>query len=263
LSSSSYVSYPTPNHIKFLIQSLQLVLFQSDPFEASWKGGGRLRFDSAKLGLAQVGSSIALDVMVLCFPLPVISRLQLQTKKKWAVGVIFWLGSFCVLAAIVRMILLNQSIHMVLDSVSFSQVCTYPSYYYTDFPQILISYVVVQWKNFVFMILEPNCSIIAACLPCYGPLFKSGKAIESILRSVRSVFSLRSQGSGGSGIGYNKFGHRGGLASEPQQAAESQIELQQNKDRVFANAARVSHGSEDEMRIGEINVTRDVQIVSH
>lgn len=117
------------------MQYVQLVLFQSDPFEASWKGGGRLRFDSAKLGLAQVGSSIALDVMVLCFPLPVISSLQLQTKKKWAVGIIFWLGSFCVLAAVVRMILLNQSIHMVLDSVSFSQVCTYPSHCYTNFPR--------------------------------------------------------------------------------------------------------------------------------
>lgn len=45
------------------------------------------------------------------------------------------------------------------------------------------------------MILEPNCSIIAACLPCYGPLFVGGRAPESLIRSVRSVFSLRSQGS--------------------------------------------------------------------
>lgn len=42
------------------------------------------------------------------------------------------------------------------------------------------------------MILEPNCSIIAACLPCYGPLVAGGRQPESLIRSFRSVFSLHS-----------------------------------------------------------------------
>ena len=42
------------------------------------------------------------------------------------------------------------------------------------------------------MIIEPNASIIAGCLPCYGPLFTGGRAPESVVRSARSVLSLRS-----------------------------------------------------------------------
>lgn len=45
------------------------------------------------------------------------------------------------------------------------------------------------------MILEPNCSIIAACLPCFGPLVAGGRAPESLIRSVRSVLSIRSRSS--------------------------------------------------------------------
>ena len=51
----------------------------------------------------------------------------------------------------------------------------------------------VQTEQFIFMLIEANCSIIAACLPCYGPLVAKGKSPESLVRSVRSVFSLRSR----------------------------------------------------------------------
>lgn len=71
---------------------MQLLVFQVDPVSGAWTGVGRLRFDLAALALAQVGSSIALDIIVLCFPIPVIHRLQLKSSKKRAVAVIFWLG---------------------------------------------------------------------------------------------------------------------------------------------------------------------------
>ncbi|KHO10626.1 hypothetical protein MAA_11772 [Metarhizium robertsii ARSEF 23] len=51
-----------------------------------------LPYDATALGLAQVGTNIALDVIVLCFPLPVISRLHMPTNRKMAVALIFWLG---------------------------------------------------------------------------------------------------------------------------------------------------------------------------
>ena len=47
------------------------------------------------------------------------------------------------------------------------------------------------------MIIEPNCSIIAACLPCYGPLLPRGRSPGSLVRSVISVFSLHSRNSSG------------------------------------------------------------------
>lgn len=81
------------------------------------------------------------------------------------------------------------------------------------------------------MVLEPNCSIFAACLPTLGPLISGGRAPESIVRSVRSIFSLRSlRGSGGSS-GSSRPGRRNYVQhSEPDHPkdnnlAESQVEL--------------------------------------
>ncbi|KAL6720898.1 hypothetical protein ACLMJK_002823 [Lecanora helva] len=48
-------------------------------------------------------------------------------------------------------------------------------------------------KTAIFTTVEPNCSIIAACLPCYGPLLEGGRTAESIIRSVRSALSLGSR----------------------------------------------------------------------
>ncbi|KAF2184215.1 hypothetical protein K469DRAFT_784104 [Zopfia rhizophila CBS 207.26] len=49
--------------------------------------------------------------------------------------------------------------------------------------------------NFTFIILEPNCSMVAACLPCYRPLFRGDRIPDSIVRSARWIFSPRSRGS--------------------------------------------------------------------
>lgn len=37
--------------------------------------------------------SILFDVMVLCFPIPVIKSLHMETRRKVFVAGIFWLGS--------------------------------------------------------------------------------------------------------------------------------------------------------------------------
>lgn len=153
-----------------------LVLVEIDPFSGTWTGEGKARFNTAALGLAQVGTSIALDVVVLTFPIPVIATLHMPRQRKVAVGMIFWLGSFCVVAAIVRTILLHASIEEVVNSPGFGAVAS-------------------QHKQFIFMIIEAHCSIIAACLPCFGPLFTGGRAPESLVRSVRSVLSLASRSS--------------------------------------------------------------------
>lgn len=48
----------------------------------------------------------------------------------------------------------------------------------------------LQSKNIIFMILEPNCSVIAACLPCYRPLFASSREPTFLFQSFRSIFSF-------------------------------------------------------------------------
>jgi hypothetical protein len=98
-----------------------LVLLELDPVAFPLMTAG-LRMDSSAIGLGQVASSFALDVLVLCLPLPVIFRLHMKWERKLAVALIFWLGAFCAVAAIVRTVLLDQSIREVVASVSYTKV---------------------------------------------------------------------------------------------------------------------------------------------
>ncbi|KAI1411212.1 hypothetical protein F5Y13DRAFT_201420 [Hypoxylon sp. FL1857] len=211
-----------------------LVLLQGKPVSASWTGKGVLQFSPNALGLSQVGTSIALDVIVLCFPLPVIFRLHMPTSRKVGLAMVFWLGIFCCVAAIVRMVLLKRVLQGVVNAND--QI-------YTESTQ------------FIFMIIEPNASIIAGCLPCYGPLFSGGRAPESLVRSIRSTFSLES--TRGSLSGNTRDNSTGGKYH-----GNSDIELQdvasssQNSD--------VSTSGDQGLQIrddGVINVTKAVEIV--
>ncbi|KAI1384138.1 uncharacterized protein F4822DRAFT_434082 [Hypoxylon trugodes] len=159
---------------------LLLTALQGDPLDSPWKlDTGRFRYNVATVGYAQVGSSIALDFLVLCLPLPLISRLQMAFTRKISVSLIFWLGIFCCVASIVRVVLLVQSLSSVIQAKDA---------------------IAIQSKQFVFLLIEPHCSIIAGCLPCYGSLLAKfgGCAPESLVRSVRSMISLQSWGSRGS-----------------------------------------------------------------
>ena len=44
----------------------------------------------------------------------------------------------------------------------------------------------------LWLVTEPCASVIAACLPTYRALFRSGGGLESVIRSVRSLTSIRS-----------------------------------------------------------------------
>lgn len=108
----------------------------------------------------------------------------------------------------------------------------------------------LQWKTAIFMILEANCSVIAACLPCLGPLFRGWKGLESLVASVRSAISLRSlrsQSSHNSQKGYNKFGD-GNAAPKSDPEAESQIQLNtyaEGQAHAFVGVERGSSGKDD------------------
>lgn len=112
------------------------------------------------------------------------------------------------------------------------------------------------------MIVEPNCSIIAACLPCYGPLFRGGRKPESLVRSIRSLLSLRSQSSTSSNSNYFKFGEAN-ITPQNVSATESQIELK-NGARSTANGERLSYQIDEQQgdgRKGGANVTRGVEVI--
>ncbi|KAI0444320.1 hypothetical protein F4803DRAFT_512124 [Xylaria telfairii] len=149
-----------------------LELFQIDPISLELIVHARLRFDSTALGLAQVGSSIALDVLVLCFPVPLIFRLHMSQKRRWQLFLVFWLGLFCVIAAVVRLILLYKNLHDITTNRSL---------------------IYLQDTIFIFKVIEPNASIFAACLPTYGPLIKGWSAPRFTLLSKTKTNELESQ----------------------------------------------------------------------
>ncbi|TGO87297.1 hypothetical protein BPOR_0236g00200 [Botrytis porri] len=204
-----------------------------------------LRFNDTAFGLAQVATSFTLDILVLCLPIPAISRLNMKRNRKMAIIMIFWLGAFCAVASIVRTVLLRESIQEVISSNAYARVAN-------------------QSKQYIFLVVEPNVSILAASLPTYGPLFTSGKGLESFFRSARSFFSLSGRGSGGRS-------HRiyeSSTSNDPNknQFTESQVELHriENWSKTGIQEAHVSHSSEvtsmpSNLQNG-ISVTRGVTV---
>ena len=55
-----------------------------------------LRYDYNTYSIAFAAMSMTFDVIVLCFPIPVIYKLQMSTVQKFQVLGIFWLGILCV-----------------------------------------------------------------------------------------------------------------------------------------------------------------------
>jgi len=175
----------------------QALLLCSNPISGAWRGG-KLRYDFGAFSLAVAGMSIVFDVIVLCFPLPVIRTLKMPTRRKVQIAGIFWLGglyvvihpldslstfeslltvfgrSRCCVAAALRTYFLYKGNQKILQSPTHNQ------YSYTT-------------REFIWAHIEPNCSIVAACLPTYGPIFAGNKGLKGWLSSVRSFISLSSR----------------------------------------------------------------------
>ncbi|KAE8160451.1 hypothetical protein BDV40DRAFT_290103 [Aspergillus tamarii] len=143
-----------------------LILLEGDPISRPWTGKGRFRFDQVAMEFAQSATSIALNVAVLLFPLPMLWFLPMSPHRVWDLILVYVLGALCCAAAIVRLVLLHASIAKEA----------------TD-----LSVVHIHSKQLVFMIIETNCSIIAACLPCYGALLRGGQSLASIVRSFLAI----------------------------------------------------------------------------
>ncbi|KUI61179.1 hypothetical protein VP1G_11195 [Cytospora mali] len=91
-SAKSGIKYYNISAIQGTNDSRELLVTQVDPISETWTGG-RPRYNTTALGLAQVGTSIALDFAVLCLPLPVVLQLNMALGRKLAVSLIFWLGA--------------------------------------------------------------------------------------------------------------------------------------------------------------------------
>ena len=66
--------------------------------------------DPVMLSLARAGSSLALDIIIIVYPIPKIAKLHIPLQRKIAVGLIFALGSFCCIAAVVRLAFVKKTV---------------------------------------------------------------------------------------------------------------------------------------------------------
>ncbi|MCJ1391625.1 hypothetical protein MMC18_004490 [Xylographa bjoerkii] len=152
------------------LTDVQGQIFSSKPVSLGWQSPvhNAMNYPAFLVSIATINT--ALDLATVCLPLLVILKLNMTFNRKVLVSGMFLLGLFCIIASAVRLYyfvyLLQEANNPVLETS-------------------------VTVDDTIWSFIEPCMSIVAACLPTLAPVFKGGRDLGSIVRSVRSVFSLR------------------------------------------------------------------------
>jgi len=118
-------------------------------------------------------SDIFIDLLILTAPLPIIAKLHMSFGQKLGLCAVFALGFLSTVAGIMRSVILA--------------IITYDTTFgHRDLLAVDTS--IVIWS-----VVEVGAAIIGSCLPTIRPLFR-GNSPESLIGSIRSVFSLQSIG---------------------------------------------------------------------
>ncbi|KAM3067065.1 hypothetical protein ACMFMG_011738 [Clarireedia jacksonii] len=151
-------------------------LFSTTPISSAWHPelqGQDANYDYPTAILSIFGIGMTLDFLVLCLPLRAIYKLQLKMKSKIKVILILWLGIFCVICSSVRFYYSYKQLKVLVVATAHTKA--------------IITINTAMWSK-----MEPSASIIAACLPTYGPLLNSS-SLASVLKSARCFFSFSSR----------------------------------------------------------------------
>ncbi|KAF2439686.1 hypothetical protein P171DRAFT_524784 [Karstenula rhodostoma CBS 690.94] len=161
--------------------SIFALLFSYYPISTHWSlrpDPAAKKIDFQAFLVTHASLDLVLDIAILCLPIPAITTLQMEIRRKIALIAIFWLGAFCAVAEAVRIYYFHR-------------------FLYEDISKHADAFGPVVANVLIWSRVEPCMSVIAACLPTLRPVISSRTA-ESIVASVRSAISLRSLGSGGS-----------------------------------------------------------------
>ncbi|KAF1962133.1 hypothetical protein CC80DRAFT_154805 [Byssothecium circinans] len=134
-------------------------------------GGNPKCIDALPMYLAQVYSDAVLDVLILVLPIPLVWKLQLPTRQKWAVSGIFLLGLITVLSSCAKMIIFNFVGHELQKQADISYFLSPIAY----------------WP-----IIEAALQIVAACLTMLKPLFEDWRYFFGSAKTRRSKGYLKS-----------------------------------------------------------------------
>ncbi|KAK8096717.1 integral membrane protein [Apiospora kogelbergensis] len=117
------------------------------------------------------GSNIIMDLVIFAIPVPLIHRLQISSRQKRALLMVFCFGGFVIIASVIRLIALEQYITAAEPSGPVVQVAL--------------------WSG-----VEINISIICACLATLRPLLSN--LFPGLLPSAGSASSATTKSPGGS-----------------------------------------------------------------
>ncbi|KAL8917289.1 MAG: hypothetical protein Q9172_005915 [Xanthocarpia lactea] len=155
--------------------------FNCNPVEKTWHAltytGPAKCFDNSMVQFVIGGFNIATDLIILVMPMPIILKLNTDSKRKIGLLVIFSTGIFVFASTIVREVIVVQTLR--------------------DFDQ---SWVTVP--ETVWLTIENDIGIICACLPALAPLrstrffSKVVPGFMSYLRSKSGYGSAKSISSG-------------------------------------------------------------------
>lgn len=163
--------------VGWFLTSILGQFFSCRPISDSWTffkdRSGHCPVGIPDFQLSMAAINLIFDIVIVCMPLFVISKLQMDAKRKWAVGGIFALGAFCIVASIVRLYCFAR-----LSSLSPRDASTL--------------YTQTVTNTILWTFTECCTSIIAACLPTLAPLLRDSRKLDSVIRTVRSRLGLRS-----------------------------------------------------------------------
>jgi len=90
----NFIVSPIPSPLSvFRLQSSKCQLVATEPIDASWDAQRAVhRFDFNAWYITYSGTSILFDIIILCFPLPLVKHLKVSRRQKFSIMGIFWLG---------------------------------------------------------------------------------------------------------------------------------------------------------------------------
>ncbi|KAI1249468.1 hypothetical protein MGN70_009081 [Eutypa lata] len=113
---------------------------------------------------------LVLDIVILCLPVPVIHSLNMNRNRKFLLLGVFWMGFFCVVATSVRLYFGYK-----LSEAGSGRPVSDQEFSY------------VSVNNVIWAQVESCCSVIAGCLPTYGPLIRSSSFSEFVSSVFKSL----------------------------------------------------------------------------
>jgi hypothetical protein len=142
-------------------------LLQVWPIDAFWDKSipTRWKIHQTKMYLWLSITDIILDVVTLGLPLPIIHKLRMRARNKWALAAVFAIASFAAIAGTVRLVYAIQFRHNNFDT-------TFAMHH------------LAIWSS-----IEPSVGIISACLPLLHPFFKR-HAPEAIVGANSTTYGL-------------------------------------------------------------------------